>query len=30
MSDAIDKAIKYGIDLNFDGKYAPLFLFMVD
>ena len=25
MSDAIDKAIKYGIDLNFDGKYAPLF-----
>ena len=25
MSDAIDKAIKYGLDLNFDGKYAPLF-----
>jgi len=25
MSDAIDKAIKFGIDLNFDGKNAPLF-----
>jgi tetratricopeptide (TPR) repeat protein len=25
MSDAIDKAIKLGIDLNFDGRFAPLF-----
>lgn len=25
MSDAIDKAIKFGIDLNFDGKYSSTF-----